>query len=138
MKSVVSPYYRSNSRAIISCLVSCLMMLGQLAPLVPAATRTRVVKAEKPSKIETPHASLLPAPVPRPAPAPFAPAITATKVDSYPSSPGPAQPGETITYTVNITNKGTTDATGVTFNDTIDANTTLVPGSVQNATHRCS
>jgi hypothetical protein len=63
-------------------------------------------------------------------PAPFAPNITATKVDAFPdpNSDGKAEPGETITYTVTITNSGT-DATGVQFNDTIDPNTTLVNGS---------
>jgi uncharacterized repeat protein (TIGR01451 family) len=59
---------------------------------------------------------------------PAAPNITATKTDS----PGtPANPGDTITYTVMISNTtGTADATGVMFNDTIDANTTFVNGSI--------
>jgi methionine-rich copper-binding protein CopC len=43
---------------------------------------------------------------------------------------GKAAPGETITYDVNITNSGT-DASDVNFSDTIDANTTLVPGSLK-------
>ena len=43
---------------------------------------------------------------------------------------GKAAPGETITYDVNITNNGT-DANGVNFTDTIDSNTTLVPGSLK-------
>jgi uncharacterized repeat protein (TIGR01451 family) len=62
----------------------------------------------------------------------LAPDISATKVDSFPDLDGDskAQPGETITYDVNITNSGD-DATGVEFVDTIDANTTLVPGSVK-------
>ncbi|HZB44396.1 MAG TPA: Ig-like domain-containing protein, partial [Pyrinomonadaceae bacterium] len=63
--------------------------------------------------------------------APLAPSLTATKVDSFsdPDNDGKAEPGQTITYTVTITNNGT-DATNVVFNDTVDANTTLVPGSV--------
>jgi uncharacterized repeat protein (TIGR01451 family) len=61
---------------------------------------------------------------------PFAPTITATK--SHMLAPGDTQadPGDTLTYTVVITNSGSTDATGVNFSDTIDPNTTLVPGSL--------
>jgi large repetitive protein len=61
------------------------------------------------------------------------PALTATKKDALlidGNSDGIANPGETLQYTVKITNNGTTDATGVVFNDMPDANTTLVPGSV--------
>src|SRR5689334_879004 len=58
---------------------------------------------------------------------PFAPNITATK--SHTPS-GSVHPGDTLTYTVLITNSGTTDATGVNLSDTIDPNTTLVGGSV--------
>jgi hypothetical protein len=61
-----------------------------------------------------------------------APNITATKTDAFADSngDGKAEPGETITYTVTVTNNGADAATGVTFNDTPDANTTLVAGSV--------
>ncbi len=60
------------------------------------------------------------------------PAITATKTDSFPDpgGDGKAEPGQTITYTVQITNNGADAATGVTFTDLIGANITLVPGSV--------
>src|SRR3712207_9568184 len=64
----------------------------------------------------------------RTAPAPLfaAPNIVATKVDSWDDSltpDGKAEPGQTITYTVTITNTGDADATGVVFNDTVDPNT---------------
>lgn len=39
-------------------------------------------------------------------------------------------PGDTIRYTITVANSGSTNATGVAFTDTIDANTTLVGGSV--------
>ena len=46
---------------------------------------------------------------------------------------GKADPGETIEYTVAVANAGLVpgadDATGVTFDDNIDPNTTLVGGS---------
>jgi uncharacterized repeat protein (TIGR01451 family) len=63
--------------------------------------------------------------------APLVPSLTATKTDSFPDpdGDGKAEPGDTITYTVQITNNGT-DAANVVFSDTVDPNTTLVPGSV--------
>ncbi len=61
----------------------------------------------------------------------FVPLISASKVDTLVTdtgTPGPSA-GDTLRYTVTINNSGT-DASSVTFADTIDANTTLVPGSV--------
>ena len=43
---------------------------------------------------------------------------------------GVANPGDTLRYTIGITNTGDMDATGLVFDDTIDSNTTLVPGSL--------
>lgn len=59
--------------------------------------------------------------------------ISATKVDSFPdpNSDGKAEEGDTITYDVNVSNTGVNDASDVAFNDTIDPNTTLVPGSLK-------
>ena len=42
-----------------------------------------------------------------------------------------AAPGEVLTYTVTITNTGTAAGTDLDFSDNIDANTTLVPNSIQ-------
>jgi uncharacterized repeat protein (TIGR01451 family) len=62
----------------------------------------------------------------------YAPTITATKDDGI-AAATPVAPGGTITYTVNVNNTGTTsptdDALNVVFSDTVDAHTTLVPGS---------
>lgn len=64
---------------------------------------------------------------------PLAPNISATKTDSFPDPNGDnkADPGETVTYTLNVSNSGADDATGVSLSDTIDPNTTLVPGSLK-------
>ncbi len=65
----------------------------------------------------------------------MAPSITATKVfalvgtDTGPTGPSPT---DVLEYTVVITNAaGAMDATGTKFTDTVDPNTTLVPGSVK-------
>ncbi len=62
-----------------------------------------------------------------------APVITATKTDALlvdSNNDNQANPGEKLRYTLIIDNSGTEDAS-VVFTDTIDANTTLVAGSVQ-------
>ncbi len=59
----------------------------------------------------------------------FMQAISATKQDQTPTG-GDADPGDTITYTILITNTSGTDALNVIFSDTIDSNTTL-SGSLQ-------
>ncbi len=59
--------------------------------------------------------------------------VTAAKVDSLVVDNGDAgvvDPGDTIRYTVTITNSGTV-ANSLTYNDTIDSNTTLVAGSLR-------
>src|SRR5689334_10238950 len=116
------------SKTILACLIISLMILGPLAPLSQASpsssSRSRTAKT---------NAAPAPAPAaPAPVAAPLVPDISATKVDSFPDpdADGKAAPGETITYDVNINNNGT-DATGVLFRSTIDANTTLVPGSLK-------
>ncbi len=60
------------------------------------------------------------------------PTITATNVDAITTDvdgDGRADPGDTLEYTVTINNAGT-DASNLQFNETLDANTTLVGGSV--------
>lgn len=59
--------------------------------------------------------------------------ITATKVDTVKpaNTTGPAFPGSTIKYTVVIKNTGDMDATGVEYDDTIDANTTFSSGTLR-------
>lgn len=62
-----------------------------------------------------------------------APALTATKTDQLVvDNNGNAKPdpGDTLGYTVVITNAGPTDALAVLFSDILDTNTTLIPSSV--------
>ena len=118
----------TTSKTFMACLIITLMMLGPLAPLSQAS-------ASSSSRARTASTNAAPAPVPAaPAPvaAPLVPNISATKVDSFPdpNNDGKAAPGETITYDVNVSNNGT-DANNVNFTDTIDSNTTLVPGSLK-------
>jgi uncharacterized repeat protein (TIGR01451 family) len=64
---------------------------------------------------------------------PLNPNVEATKTDSLfndADGSGGYTPGDTILYTIVITNNGNLDATDITFSDTPDANTTLVVGSV--------
>jgi uncharacterized repeat protein (TIGR01451 family) len=59
--------------------------------------------------------------------------IVATKADAVTTDVnaiGIVDAGDTLTYTVTITNNGSVAATGVVFSDTPDANTSLVVGSV--------
>jgi uncharacterized repeat protein (TIGR01451 family) len=62
------------------------------------------------------------------------PVVAATKQDAFVTDAdgdGKADPGDVLRYTVTIANTGAAEATGVVFEDTIDPNTTLVPGSVE-------
>ena len=69
---------------------------------------------------------------------PFAPSITATLSDALQTdnnNSGKADPGDTLMYTVTITNSGT-DATGVTYTQDLSqngGNLTLVAGSVNSS-----
>ncbi|WP_037299244.1 Calx-beta domain-containing protein [Runella limosa] len=58
---------------------------------------------------------------------------TATQVGTDVGTTGPT-PGDVLEYTITIANASTVDdATGVKFTDTVDPNTTLVPGSVNSS-----
>ena len=46
-------------------------------------------------------------------------------------SPGLVDPGDTLQYTITITNFGAVDATGVVLTDTVPANTTYVANSIR-------
>jgi len=135
MRHNTSNSNRRNARTFIASILSYVLLASQLTPLALAANNSSfrgaptkvsdIARGEKVGRrsVAAEPVSLAPLLI-------TAPNIVATKVDSYPSAPNPANPGEVITYDVTISNTGTADATGVQFNDTIDPNTTLVPGSV--------
>src|SRR6185312_8873781 len=142
MTSLVSPRLSMrNVYQFIACLLSFSLIMMPFVPIAAASARGaerhgRVVgHSSKKSSTEAPSYTTNPnAAVPAPAPEPFAVNITATKVDALigDDGDGKADPGTTekIEYTVTVSNTGSTDATNVVFNDTIDAHTTLVAGSV--------
>jgi uncharacterized repeat protein (TIGR01451 family) len=113
-------------------LIAFFILMAPIMPLVSAsAARSGLVKtSSSPDGLRTAGKGEAALANPFDPPSTF---INATKSDSFPDpdSDGKAEPGDTVTYDVNISNPGATDATGVTFNDTIDPNTTLVPGSLK-------
>ena len=101
-------------------MLSLIAMLALLMPMLSLSVQSR--------NLFDPFKKLAAVPA-----QPVAPVITATKTDALlvdNDADGNADTGDTLKYTVTITNNGGGDATGVQFNDTPDANTTLVPGSV--------
>src|SRR2546423_6298599 len=129
---------RSNLRAFVAALITYVMLAGQVAPLALAASPSRAVPL--PESAPPTSVSFSQRAVPAPLPpggggtqVVGTPTITATKTDAWDDTATPdgkAEPGQTITYTVTISNTGTADATGVQFNDSVDPNTSLVGGSV--------
>ncbi len=118
MRSFTPDPQLRNLKFFTALLIALIILVTPVMPVVAAAARSaghaKSGEALKP-------------------PAPATTIISATKTDSFPdpNNDGKAEPGDTITYDVNVANTGAADATGVTFNDTIDPNTTLVPGSLR-------
>jgi hypothetical protein len=138
MKYPIPSLSHRNRRAFIASVLSYILLAGQMTPLVLAsnnsATRVAVphaADAAQEKTIKAPTTGAAPVPVAlSPMPVVVAPVITATKTDAFPSHPsGKANPGDTITYTVTINNTGPDPATNLTLTDTVDPNTTIVPGS---------
>jgi len=130
---------RHKLNVSIACLLSFSLFTMPFIPIASAMSRSdqqaSLLRRGKSSQAQpTAKVNVANAPVAAPAPEPFAPVITATKVDALISDDGDgkADPGTTekIEYTVTISNTGTTDATNVQFTDTIDPHTTLVGGSI--------
>ena len=137
MKYHTPSFTRRNVRAFSAGLLSYLLLAGQLTPLALGATSPtpRVppptdVARESAGEAPPLRAAAAPAPLAA-APAAAAPIISATKTDSFTDvgGDGKADPGQTISYTVTITNTGPDPATNLTFTDTVDPNTTLQAGT---------
>ena len=122
-----------KKRSVSQTLSFILSMALVLLPVLPVGAAAR---GADPSGSGDGTATPVRAPqaaTPGAALAPLSPSLSVTKTDSFPDpdGDGKAEPGQTITYTVTISNNGSSDASNVAFSDTVDPNTTLVPGSVQ-------
>lgn len=110
-----------SSMALILFVVIALSVMSTRSTSVAAAT---LPENGSPSQTNPAHTTeaLLP------------PAFTVIKRDALlvdNDSDSQADPGDTIAYTVVITNTGPDPATGVVFTDTIDTSTTLIAASVE-------
>jgi trimeric autotransporter adhesin len=134
MKRLSSAFsYRNSIILITSILILFFLVFSGLPSSSNPVISTTAVEASaepsataKPGSIRRALAATSAAPF-------FAPSITATKVDAISidvDSDLKADPGDELMYTVTITNGGPDPATAVMFTDTIDPNTTLVPGSI--------
>jgi Calx-beta domain/Bacterial Ig domain/Lamin Tail Domain len=117
-----------RSRTFISVLLAHLLLLTQFTPLFAQTVKVKRATPQTPTPTSTQPikgggSKLVNSPT-----APAVAGVTATKTDNR-TAAQKAGPGDTISYTVVITNNAAGDATGVAFNDTVDANTTLVAGS---------
>jgi len=123
-----------SSRTFVANLLAFFLLASQFAPLASAQTARNAARQQQPEKVKGAQpgkagggngseksgvGAIVPA----------AASITATKTDNIPQATQVA-PGSTINYTVTVTNNGTETVNGLSFNDTPDANTTLVPNSI--------
>ncbi len=126
----------STKRLVLLTLVSFVAVAALLGIAASANKANRIAKAGKAEAAAATSAVVRSSSAPQSrsaqqAPnAPTAISIQASMVDAFPVHPsGKANPGDVITYTATITNSGSTDATGLVFNDMIDPNTTFEAGS---------
>lgn len=132
---------RRDLNAFIACLLSFSLLIMPFVPVAAAASSgsgrpARISRDKSSPAPPVANAVAVNAPVPAPAPEPLVPTISATKSfvllnddGDNKADPAVSPNPEIIEYTVTIQNTGT-DATNVTFSDTIDPHTTLVPGSI--------
>jgi len=123
----------SVKRLLILTLVSLVAVAALLSLAVSANKANRVAKARAEQAANTKSAINPNVQDGRQPLAPLAPVITATLTDNITLATKVA-PGANINYTAVITNNGAAspadDATNLSYSDPLDANTTLVAGSV--------
>ena len=118
---------------IIRVLVCLVLLLQGLLPLAAVAREPVEALPTRPTQPVTQPASaelLQPAAIN----APQAVGIVATKRDAFATdadSDGLGDANDVVRYTIVITNTGSTDATGVAFDDPLDDDSALVAGSVR-------
>jgi hypothetical protein len=138
MKYYTPLFRRPNVRALAASLIVYLMLAAPLAPLAAprnvGANAPAAPDATLPDVPTLPDAALKAAPAPVPAPLAAA-SLSVTKADAFTDvgSDGLADPGQTVTYTVTITNNGPDDAANVTLTDTVDSNSTLQAATVMSS-----
>ncbi|MDQ3907130.1 MAG: Ig-like domain-containing protein, partial [Acidobacteriota bacterium] len=123
----------ASFRKPVAMLVAYLTLVTPLAPVFAQAAKVKrgqspapaaPVVTQAPSKTGGAAGSVKRLTLPAPHITSGTPNIVATKTDNLPQSTQIAPSGQ-ITYTVTITNNGTGDATGVSFSDTVDPNTSV-------------
>jgi Bacterial Ig domain len=119
-----------RSRATLSSGLSRLKARRRLTLLVICLAAAAILLAFAVSAKKQPNSGTSVAPPPQSqnkGVKPEAVNITATLADDI-ALANTKNPGDTITYRAVITNSGSTDAAGVVYNDTLDANTTQTGG----------
>src|SRR6185436_3080919 len=119
--------FGGNIRAFVStrCAFAILMMPFTQMAAATRASSARTIELSGSRTAKTRRASTS-------APIVGVPNINATLTDNRPGvDPAIASPGDTINYKVVVSNTGSADATGVQFNQDVDANTAVVGGSVK-------
>ena len=154
MKQIFTRTSPSNLKALTAYVLMLTMFLTPLATMAAASPNSRPTSIfgkdsaqnspetqspeEKPS-VDPPAPiealAVQPLPEPAPTPVPLTPSgvMTATMtglITTDTDSDGKADPGDAITYTVTLNNQTSSDATNLSFADTIDSHTTL-SGSIK-------
>src|SRR6266699_438860 len=136
MKQSIIRTSPGNMRTFTACLLSITMLLAPLASFAaspnnrsasPSTLTSPSKNAQQQSTISADRKLANELFVNPPAVVVGTPSITASM-----TAPATANPGGTISYTANISNiTGGADATGVTFTDAVDPNTTYVANSLK-------